>query len=81
MARVVESINQVLHAMYPAHGAAVRQICPYSRLDGAVKSLDHGRLLLAFTGKMLDTVAFHQCLEVRVEELLAFVGLLALRMA
>ena len=75
VARCVVGVNQVLNDIYPAHGAAVRQICPYPGLDGLIKSLHHGRLLFAFTGKMLDTMAFHQGLEVRVEEFLTLVGL------
>ena len=72
--RVFLGVNQVLDDIYPAHGAAVRQICPYPGLDSPIKSLHHGRLLFALTGKVLDTVAFHQGLEVRVEELLVLVG-------
>ena len=75
VARVVLGVTQVLDDIHPAHGTAVRQICPYPGLDGSVKSLYNGRLLLALTGKVMDTVALHQGLEVRVEELLAFVGL------
>ena len=75
VARVVVGVNQVLDDFYPAHGAAVRQICPYPGLDSPIKSLHHGRILFALTGKVLDTDAFHQGLEVRVEELLALVGL------
>ena len=75
VARVVVGVNQVLDDIHPAHGAAVRQICPYPGFDGAVESLYHGRFLLAFSGKVLNTVAFHQGLEVRVEEFFALVGL------
>ena len=75
VARVVESVYQVLNDIHPAHGATVRQICPYASLDGAVEPLHHGRLLLALTGKVLDTIALHQGLEVRVEELFPVVGL------
>ena len=71
LARVVEGVYQVLDDIHPGHGAAVRQIYPYAGLDGAVKSLHHDRLLLAFTGKVLDIVAFHQSLEVKVKELFA----------
>ena len=73
--RVVVCVNQVLDDIHPAHSASVRQICPYPGLDGAVKSLYHGRLLLALTGNVLDTMALHKGLEIRVEELLAIVGL------
>ena len=75
MAQVVVSVNQVMDDIHSAHGAAVRQICPYFGLNGSVESLYHGRLLLDLTGKVLETVAFHQSLEVRVEELVALVGL------
>ena len=75
VARVVVGVNQVLDDIHPAHGAADRQLCPSPGLDGSVESLYHGRLLLALTGKVLDTVALHQGLEIQVEELLAFVGL------
>ena len=75
VARIIVVINQVLYYITPTHGAPVRQICPYPGLDGPVKSLYHARLLLVFTGKVLDTVAFLQSLEVRVEELLALVCL------
>ena len=70
VARVVVGVNQVLDDIDLAHGAAVRQICPYSGLDGSVESLYHGRLLFALTGKVLNTVALHQGMEVRVEVLL-----------
>ena len=72
--RVVVGVNQVLDNIQPTQIAAVRQICPYPGLDNLVESLYYGRLLLALTGLVLDTVAFHQGLEFRVEELLAFVG-------
>ena len=72
---MVVGVNQVLDDIHPAHGSAVPQICPYSGLDGSVKSRYHGCLLLAFTGKVLDTVALYKGLDVRVEELLAFVCL------
>ena len=75
VARFVVGVNQVLDDIHLAHGAAVRQICPYPGFDGAVESLYHGRLLLAFTGKVLNTMALHKGLEIRVEELLALVGL------
>ena len=75
VARVVVGVHQVLDEVHPTHGAALRQICPYPGFDGAVKSLHHGCLLLAFTGKVLDTVALHQGLKVRVKKLLALVGL------
>ena len=75
MAQVVVGVNQVLDDIHPAHGAAVRQISPYPGLDGSVESLYHGRLLLALTGKVLDIVALYQGMEVRVDELLAFIGL------
>ena len=75
VARVVLGVNQVLDDVYPAHGASVRQIYQYPGLDGLIESLYHGRLLVALTDKVLDTVAFHQGLEVRVEEFFAFVGL------
>ena len=81
VARVVVGVNQVLDDIHPTHGAAVLQICPYPGLDIPIKSLHQGRLLLAFTGKVLNTVAFHQSLKVRVEEFLALVGLSALRVA
>ena len=73
--RVVVGVHQVLDDVHPTHGAAVRQICLYPGLDGAVKLLYHGRLLLALTGKALNTVALSQGLKSRVKELLAFVGL------
>ena len=72
---MVVGVNQVLDDIHPAHSAAVRKICPYPGLDGSIESLYHGRLLLALSGKVLDTVALYQGLEVRVKELLAFVGL------
>ena len=59
VARVVESVYYVLDCMYPARGSAVRQICPYFGLDGAVEPLYPDGLLIAFTGKVLDAVAFH----------------------
>ena len=74
---VVVNVNQVLDNIHPAHSVAVRKICPYPGLDSAIKLLHHGRLLFAFTGKVLNTVVLHKGLEVRVEELLALVSLLA----
>ena len=50
VARVVVSVNQVLNDIYLAHGAAVRLIYLYFGLDDSVKSLYHGRVLIAFTG-------------------------------
>ena len=55
--RVVVGVHQVLDDVHLTHGAAVRQICPYPGINSAVKSVNHGRLLLAFTGKVLNTVA------------------------
>ena len=75
VARVIVGVNQVLDDIYPAHGAAVRQICQYPNLNGLIESLHYCRLLFALTGKVLDTKAFHQGLEVRVGELFALVGL------
>ena len=75
VARVVVLVNQVLDDIYPAHGAVVRQICPYFGLESPIKSRYYGHLLFAFTGKVLNTVAFNQGLEVRVDEFLALVGL------
>ena len=75
VAQVVVRVNQVLVNIYQSHGAAVRQIYPYPNLDGPIESLQNGRLLFPLTSKGLDTLAFHQGLEVRVEEFLAFVGL------
>ena len=72
---MVVGVHQVLDDVHPTQGVTVRQICPYSGLDGAVKSLHHGRLFFAFTGIVLDTVALYLDLKVRVKELLAFVGL------
>ena len=77
VARVVVGVHQVLDDIHPTHGAAVRQICPYPGHYGGVKSLHHGRLLLALTGKVLNTVLLHQGLKIRVKELLAFVRLSA----
>ena len=73
--RMVLSVNHVLDNIYSAHDAAVRQICPYPGLDCLIESLHHGRLLFALIGKVLDTVAFHQYLKFRVEELFDLVGL------
>ena len=70
VARVDVGVNQVLDDIHPAHGAAVRQIFSSPGLDGSVKSLYNGRLLFALTGKVLDTVALHQDLEVRVDDYL-----------
>ena len=64
VARVVVGVNQVLDDIHPAHGPAVREICPYPGYDGAVESLYYGRLLLAFTGKVLNTMALHKGLEI-----------------
>ena len=50
---------------------------PYFGLDGSIESLYHGRLLLAFTSKVLNTVALHQGLDVRVIKRFAPVGLYA----
>ena len=72
---MVVGVYQVLDNIHPTQGAAVRKICSYPSLDGAIESLHHNRLLFAFTGKVLYTVAFHQSLEVRVEELFVLVGL------
>ena len=72
---MVVGVNQVLDDIHLTYNAAVRQICLYPGLDGSDKSLYHGRLLLVLTGKVLDTVAFHQGLEVQIEKLLAFVDL------
>ena len=74
-AGVVVGINQVGNNIHPAHGAAVRQICSYFGLDCLFESLDHGRLLIAFTGKMLNTVAFHPVPKVRVDKRFALVGM------
>ena len=73
--RVVVGVHQVLDDVDPTHGAAVRQICPNPGFVGVVKSLYYGNFLLAFTGKLLDTVTLHQGLKVRVKELLALVCL------
>ena len=75
VARVVVGVNQVLEDIHSAHGASVRQICPYLGLDVPIESLHHGHLLFALTGKALNTLAFHQGLKGRVEEFLALVGL------
>ena len=72
---MVVKVYQVLDDIHPTHGATIRQICPYPGLDGLIESLYHGRLLFAFTGKVLNTVAFNQGLTVRVEEFLTFVSL------
>ena len=50
VARVVVGVNQVLDDIYPPHGNAVNQICPYPSFDGLVESLYPGCLLLALTG-------------------------------
>ena len=81
VARVVVNVNQVLDDIYPAHGAAVRQMWPYPGLEGSIESLIHFRLLFALTGKVLDTVGFHRGLEVRVEKFRALIGLKALIIA
>lgn len=60
---------------YSAPGAAVLQRWLYLRLDYMIKSPFHGRLLFTITIKVLDTVAFNQGLEIRVEEFLALVRL------
>ena len=73
--RVVLWVDQVLNDIHPTHGAAVGQICPYPGFYVPIESLHHGRRLFALTGKVLDTVAFHQGLKVRVEEFLTLVGL------
>ena len=75
VARVVVGVNQVLDDINQAHCAAIRQVCPYPGFDGSVKSLYNGHILFALTGKVLDIVSLYHSLEVRVEELLAFVGL------
>ena len=72
---VIVRVDHVLDDIYPAHGAAVRQICLYTSLDGAVEPLHHSRLLLALICKVNDTVTVHQGLKVCVEKLLVFVGL------
>ena len=64
VALVVVGVNQVLDVIHSAHGAAVRQICQYYSFDGAVESLYKGRHLIAFTGKVLDTVALHKGLKI-----------------
>ena len=75
VARVVVGVDQLLDDIHPTHGAAVRQICPYPGFDGPIESLRFGRLLFAFTVKVLNTVACHQGLKVRVEEFVTLVGL------
>ena len=75
MARVVVGDHQVLDDIHPPHGAAIRQVCKYPVLDGAVEPLHHGCLLFALTCDVLDTMALHQARELRIEELLALVGL------
>ena len=75
VARMVVGVHQVLDDIHPTHGAMVRQKCLYAGLDVAGKSLHHGRLFLALTGKVLNTVALYQGLKVRVKELIALVGL------
>ena len=72
---MVVKVHQVLDDIHLTHGAKVRQLCPYSGLDGAVKFLHHSRLLIAYTGKVLDTVTLNQNLKVRVKEFFALVGL------
>ena len=67
VARVVVGVHLVLDDIHPTHGAAVGQICLYPGLDGAIKSLYYGRLMHALTGKVLNTVALHQALKVRVK--------------
>ena len=42
----------------------------YLGLNGMIESLHHGCLLIALTGKVLDTVAFHQGQEVLVKNFL-----------
>ena len=59
MALVIVGVHQVLDDIYPANGAAVRQICPYPGLDSAVESLYHGVLLIAMTSKVLNLVTLH----------------------
>ena len=71
VARGFIGVNQFLNDIYRAQCAAVRQIWPYPNLDSLIKSLHHCRIVFALTGKVLNTVAFHQGLEVRVEELFA----------
>ena len=73
--QVIVKVYQVLDDAHPTNGAAFRQICLYFGHDAAVKSLHYGRLVLAITGKDLNTVELHQGLKVRVKELLAFDGL------
>ena len=72
---MVVSFNQVLDDIHPAHSAAVRKICLYPGLDCAIEALQDGRLLLAYTGKVLDTAVLHKGQKFRVENLLALVGL------
>ena len=72
---VIVGVDQVLDDIHPTHGAGVRQICPYLNFDNSIESLHHGSPLIALTGQVLDSVAFHLRLEVRVEEFLAFVNL------
>ena len=64
IARVVVGGNQTLDNIYLLHGAEVRQLCPYPGFDGSVELLHNGRLLLALIGQVLNTLAFHEGMEV-----------------
>ena len=64
---MVVGVYQVLNIINSAHGAAVRQICPYAGFDGAVQPLKFGDLLIAFTGNMLNVVTFYKRFKVRVK--------------
>ena len=66
VALVVLGVDHIMNDIHPTHGAAIRQKCPYPGFDGPIKSLHHGRLLFALTGKVLDTVSFHQNLKLLV---------------
>ena len=46
-------------------------------IDNVVESLNHGRLLLAFTGKVLNNMAPHKGLKIQVKKLFVFVDLYA----
>ena len=73
--RLVVGFNKVLNDIHSAHCAAVKKISPYPNIDCAIEPLHYCRLMLAFTGKVLNTVALYLGLEVRVKELVVHVGL------
>ena len=81
MERVVFGVNQIQNDIQIAHGTPVRQVYLYPARNSSIKLFYHGRVMLSFTRKVLDTVTIYKSLVVWVEILFAFFRLSAPRVA